>query len=490
MIELQDLIICLDEYLVDRFRQGCEHVLKTRSHPCNCEQLVGDIGQNPDFSGGNIAMAAAGWKQTFCYFSPQEAYHIALENWPIRADLGYHRVSSRRRHNAPEHDHEDLCNYLNPRERQLKRKIQDWKLNKNITQDEMRYISKKIKKRKRYGKDSIIRVRGKIVDRKIRRWQSRHVKSENRVIKSGNISSSAQSTLSGISCFTPSNHSRTPTLQRQAVMVGHSPQQQFVPNLVKGEMYIPPTTSINEDKHGAGGQSVGTRHVFDIITLLDQDSDEFEGQSPAPFTTTSSLASYSIQNSRTSDHTQVSVSNTKRYKEEEERHLRLRLDGFLRTVGEHHSAAIDTMTRLCDVLYSQGRHSSAEKLLKQNIKLCQAFFSDRHEQTLLRLGNLVWVMIDQGRYLTAEKIIGPLNEMASAVLPATNPTLFNIKIALSATMRFSGRIKEEESILRDILKASNHFSLVDNERLAAAKVELAIVLYCHGDLHQAEDILR
>jgi len=59
-------------------------------------------------------------------------------------------------------------------ERQLKRKIKDWKLEKNVKSDEMKVIVRKIQQRAAIGKNTAFRVRGQPVDpSKIERWQNR-----------------------------------------------------------------------------------------------------------------------------------------------------------------------------------------------------------------------------------------------------------------------------------------------------------------------------
>jgi hypothetical protein len=59
-------------------------------------------------------------------------------------------------------------------ERQLKRKVKDWKLEKNVKSVEMRYIVRKTQQREALGKSTIFRVRGQPVDpSKIERWQKR-----------------------------------------------------------------------------------------------------------------------------------------------------------------------------------------------------------------------------------------------------------------------------------------------------------------------------
>jgi len=59
-------------------------------------------------------------------------------------------------------------------ERQLKRKIKNWKLEKNVKGDEMKFIARKIHQRAAIGKNTAIRVRCQPVDpSKIERWQKR-----------------------------------------------------------------------------------------------------------------------------------------------------------------------------------------------------------------------------------------------------------------------------------------------------------------------------
>jgi hypothetical protein len=59
-------------------------------------------------------------------------------------------------------------------ERQLKRKIKDWKLGEKVKGDEMKIVARKIQQRAAIGKDTAFRVRGQPVHPcKIERWQKR-----------------------------------------------------------------------------------------------------------------------------------------------------------------------------------------------------------------------------------------------------------------------------------------------------------------------------
>ena len=59
-------------------------------------------------------------------------------------------------------------------ERQLKRKIKDWNLEKNVKGDEVKVIVRRIRQRAATGKSTIFRMRGLPMDpAKIERWQKR-----------------------------------------------------------------------------------------------------------------------------------------------------------------------------------------------------------------------------------------------------------------------------------------------------------------------------
>ena len=65
-----------------------------------------------------------------------------------------------------------MTDYFHNRERQLKRKIAEWKLDKNVKGQEMKIIVQKQQQRRANGKETDFRVRGQpIAQAKIDRWQ-------------------------------------------------------------------------------------------------------------------------------------------------------------------------------------------------------------------------------------------------------------------------------------------------------------------------------
>lgn len=91
------------------------------------------------------------------------------ENKPLRAAMaemariyGFEATYVRRFHAQAR----QILNQGTNRERQYKRRITEWRLDKNIKDDEMRAMLRKAKERRRQGKDSVFYVRGRLVDPK------------------------------------------------------------------------------------------------------------------------------------------------------------------------------------------------------------------------------------------------------------------------------------------------------------------------------------
>ncbi|KAH8820479.1 hypothetical protein F5884DRAFT_849740 [Xylogone sp. PMI_703] len=60
------------------------------------DMIVGGVIMDPGYNAGQTAEAAAVWRRTFTNFSAHARYHIALREWPVRAELVYHRAQGGR----------------------------------------------------------------------------------------------------------------------------------------------------------------------------------------------------------------------------------------------------------------------------------------------------------------------------------------------------------------------------------------------------------
>ncbi|KAH7418471.1 hypothetical protein BKA64DRAFT_635595 [Cadophora sp. MPI-SDFR-AT-0126] len=88
--------------------------------------------------------------------------------------------------------------------RQLKRKIGDWSLDKNLKAAEMKVILRKMEQRRQEGKETSFRVRGQYVEpAKINRWMKRLATEEKLVAMQQNCSSPPAATPEAITYETP-----------------------------------------------------------------------------------------------------------------------------------------------------------------------------------------------------------------------------------------------------------------------------------------------
>ncbi|KAH9222654.1 hypothetical protein DL95DRAFT_454146 [Leptodontidium sp. 2 PMI_412] len=297
-----------------------------------------------------------------------------------------------------EQDHAFIVN-----ERQLKKKIDDWKIGKNVQSSEMAFIVHKQHQRTLARKPTVFRARGQPVDpEKISRWQKGPGKS---IEMNG---SPVPSTPSDISYSPPSAKSPSPRVMDTAA----DPNQTASNSMTN---WSSNTSQQHQPLFGNvdGDVPICNANEASLDALMAHEYSPFEGRSPPPFTprpspspsissaqlrnvsgftiesifpaqslspaetsspgprdliplTQESMrsplpADWSLQGNNIHQAPSTSSSPSKtRYREKEELDLRQRLENFELQHGPSHPASLDTMSRLANVLQDQGRLRSAE----------------------------------------------------------------------------------------------------------------------------------
>ncbi|KAH7418472.1 hypothetical protein BKA64DRAFT_200253 [Cadophora sp. MPI-SDFR-AT-0126] len=420
-----------------------------------------------------------------------------------------------------EQDHGFIVN-----ERQLKKKIDDWKIAKNIQSSEMAFIVKKQKQRTMNRTLTHFRVRGQPVEPgKISRWEKR----------SGKTSEVANSPLPS----TPSDISYSPASIRspssQLMEMGNHPDMSSTSMMDWSVTTDQLHKSFNAFVAAEAMPHVSTDNGFNVIT--DSEFNSFEGQSPAPFTPIStpapsprmvpaplgSLTDFGARNqfpssfqspshsegndtlqysdmlpalSTTSlppdfnvsdkSHTPAAAPRKTRYREAEELELKHRLIQLESKYGSNHPATIDTMARLAAVLQDQGRLRSAEHYNKQVAELCRATFGEDDLRTIEAFLNLLMVLRLQSNFVPAERLCRRLSLKVVTIVPANHPFNLRVSTELGACCHHLGRFPEAEKIYNEVIKLGSHTLQPDDPLLLDPMENLAGLQNMKGDFAGAE----
>ncbi|KAK0124562.1 hypothetical protein ONS95_009510 [Cadophora gregata] len=431
----------------------------------------------------------------------------------------------------------------------LKKKIDDWKIGKNVQSSEMAFIVQKQHKRILARKPTIFRARGQPVDPdKILRWQKGPGKQLQNIgsrgysakttypVRPSDPVQAVPSTPSDISYSPPSAKSPSPKMMEPER--DSSPKSQSITDWSENPSQQQP--SLVGNFHGNASNLDPNEPSLD--SFISQDSTPYEGRSPSPFTLRPSPApsprlSYVSQGNFSSfathgssygssfdllgspslglqDHTVHShqnahlttpwntqettinqtpgtsaISKKTRYRENEELDLRQRLTSLESRYGLKHPASLDAMSRLANVLQDQGRLGSAEGYYKQVAKSYQATLGEDDIETISAFLDLGMILLSQSQVTSAEKLCRNLYSRASSILSNEHRLKLQILNELGTCRYNLGDIKEAEVLLRDSIDSGRRILMHDDDLLLRPMGTLAKVLVSRGELVEAEKLL-
>ena len=75
-----------------------------------------------------------------------------------------------------------------------------------------------------------------------------------------------------------------------------------------------------------------------------------------------------------------------------------------RVLGEEHPDTLASANNLAQSISQQGKHTDAERILREVLGVVRRVLGEEHPDTLLTAGNLAWSLSDQGEHADAERI--------------------------------------------------------------------------------------
>ncbi|KAL2074680.1 hypothetical protein VTL71DRAFT_8459 [Oculimacula yallundae] len=416
-------------------------------------------------------------------------------------------------------------------ERQLKSKIDGWKIAKNVQSFEMGYIVQKKHQRALARKPTNFRVRGQPVPpEKIVRWQKR----SGYLIEDNMFS--VMSPPSDVSYSPASTNVLSPRMTE--TMIISSPNQNHKNmDWVANE----DTTLQSPPDYQVMDAPLDNSARMDLDKILASYTNVFEGQSPAPFTprpspklspvtlssqelsglvtehsfrhqvsdvsmqalsvsrataapTHVNLAPPTFANSgslnyNVRDDASASEPKETRYLGREELELRYRLSELDSRYGSNHPATLDTLERLACVLHDQGRLRSAESYFKKLSEVCRSNFGEDDLRTIEIFLGLIKVYVSQNNLTLAERLCRRLYVKAPTLFPADHLINLKVKWQWGSCLYVLGRFDEAEQVLCEVIRLGGPILLPDDTLLIEPMYLLALVLDHRGNYVEAERMI-
>ncbi|KAH8696621.1 hypothetical protein BGW36DRAFT_343579 [Talaromyces proteolyticus] len=159
-------------------------------------------------------------------------------------------------------------------------------------------------------------------------------------------------------------------------------------------------------------------------------------------------------------------------------------------LGPDHPGTLTSMNNLGLVLNMQGKYEEAEMIHRQTLKIKEKVLELDHPDTLASMNNLGLVLNMQGKYEEAEMMYRQVHRISEKVLGPDHPNTLMSMNNLGSVLNMQGKYEEAEMIHRQTLKISEKVLGLDHPSTLASMNNLSSVLDMQGKNEEAEKILR
>jgi tetratricopeptide (TPR) repeat protein len=171
------------------------------------------------------------------------------------------------------------------------------------------------------------------------------------------------------------------------------------------------------------------------------------------------------------------------------RDLTTRFEGYLSYLRTADSLELaDSLARLGQFYYRQGRYLEAEPLLLKSLALIQKLLGSNHSAIALSLSNLAGLYYAQGRYSEAESLYLQSLEITEGELGLDHLYVAASLNNLAALYEFQGRYSEAEALYIRSIKINEKQLSADHPNFAAGLSNLALLYKSQGRYSEAEPL--
>jgi tetratricopeptide (TPR) repeat protein len=179
----------------------------------------------------------------------------------------------------------------------------------------------------------------------------------------------------------------------------------------------------------------------------------------------------------------------RRYKEEQEKDYTQRLHELESLHGPEHPATIDIHLRLARVFRDQGRYRAAEPLNRQAASTSQRFLGNDHETTFMAVQDLIFIFFCQGRQLIAETHYRSLRRRALTVFGRKHDVTLLISFNMATVLANNGKLNESVILEREALEILEK-AWPGGSGAICSIGNLAVSLLSLNQLEEAERLLQ
>ncbi len=159
-------------------------------------------------------------------------------------------------------------------------------------------------------------------------------------------------------------------------------------------------------------------------------------------------------------------------------------------VGPEHEDTLISMNNLAFILYKQGKQTEAELIYRRILARSEKVLGPEHATTLTSKNQLAGVLERQGKLIEAELLYKQTLEEQEKTLGPKHVNTLSSKNNLGITLQYLGRYEEAERILRPTLAIQEEMLGPEHPFTLSIRNNLAGALLCQGKYAEAETILR
>ncbi|KAH7204599.1 hypothetical protein DER44DRAFT_429573 [Fusarium oxysporum] len=356
--------------------------------------------------------------------------------------------------------------------RQYQSRITKWGKDKNIKKVEMTAIVRKHQQREilETGKRKLcFTVRGREVEAdKIDRWMDRNNVARNDLY----APSPAASTPSAVNCRTISERgslAHSPALSEMSLAFSSG----GITPVAQSPMASSPALSVRGMIQGRGST--------------------FTGQSPAPFyqaLPAQLLASYPSATSPVHPHSSSTLASKQyRYRQADEDRLRSELSVAETLFGSEDAQTLHILTMLTDVLIQQGRHRSAEEMIRRAVLGYQKTVGGNDIRTLSALELLGQCLGLQGFHRQAAKFLEGLLESERVTLGEEHPSTLSCMAQLSKVYTNQRRCGEAALLSERVLEIKKRVCGEADYSTLRSMSDLGVAYMWLGRLEESKQLI-
>ncbi len=153
-------------------------------------------------------------------------------------------------------------------------------------------------------------------------------------------------------------------------------------------------------------------------------------------------------------------------------------------------AAVRDTLSLASLLFHRGRFGEAEQHLRAGLKLAREVLGDKHEVTLISLGNLAVALKNAGRPAEARPFLEECVETARQVFGEDHTHTIQARANLASLLQALGEHAQAESLYRELLQRFEDQQLSDHPTAVSTANNLGSLLLELDRFDEAEPVFR